>query len=574
MKDIKEIRVGGFRWAMAAEILSSDVERITSVLARSASDGHSLTTPSLALRAGREATITRVKHAPHRTVYHVPLPALDLYVKHYRGGPREWWRCLFRGPRAAREFALSREVARRGVPTLEVLGFGRSDGRFGPADSFLFTRTMPDVRPLLDFLESDLPALPPSRRARVQQQLARAVGRLLAAQHRAGVCHDDLHPGNLLLRFAAGEPRLYLIDLDRVRLSGPLGLPASRANLVLLDRWFALRFSRGDRCRAFRAYCESRPDLDLDERHAARDLATRTFASLLLQTRNLDGRCLGGNRHYVRLRAPGLSGHAVSDLDAGALLSDPDAAFARPEAKILKRSASSVVAELPGGRILKRVAARPGTSLLRTPPALRSYRLGHAFRLRGLPTPRPLAVWHRRRLGLCREGYLLVEKVPEALNLRGFVEGLASRPDAERNARLWPVLDELGRLVRRLHEWGFSHRDLKAANLLVSPVGWAMSTRGLRSAEAGGDHVWLIDLAGVRRLGKVGRSRRVRDLARLHMSFLDHPALTKAERLRFLRSYLAWGLRGKAGWKGWWVGIDREARAKAARTAARGRVVG
>src|SRR5581483_3258499 len=107
-------------------------------------------------------------------------PAVDLHVKHSRGGPREWWRCLFRGPRAAREFDLSREVARRGVPGLEVLGFGRSERRFGPADSFLFTRTLPDVRPLLDFLEADLPALPPSERAKVQQRLARAIGHLLA----------------------------------------------------------------------------------------------------------------------------------------------------------------------------------------------------------------------------------------------------------------------------------------------------------------------------------------------------------------------------------------------------------
>lgn len=266
-----------------------------------------------------------------------------------------------------------------------------------------------------------------------------------------------------------------------------------------------------------------------------------------------------------------MHGYAVRDL--GETLPD-DATFTRPDIKLLKRSPSSVVVELPAGRILKRVAAAPWASLFRTPPSLRAYLLGHAFRLRGLPTPRPLAVWHRRRSGLCHEGYLLVEKVPDALHLRGFIEMLAAKPVAERNARLWAVLDQLGRLVRRLHEWRYSHRDLKAANLLISPLGTAMSSRGLREAERGGDHVWLIDLVGVRQLPKVRRSRRMRDLGRLHMSFLDHPALTRTDRLRFLRAYLPWGLHGGASWKEWWVGVDREGRAKAARNQARGRVVG
>ncbi len=559
MNDTRGARVGGYRWTLAPGMSGADVEQMISLLLP-ASDGPPC--PSLALRAGeRPDIVTVIKHAPHRTLYRLRLPGLDLHVKHYGGGFREWCRCLLRGRRAARELALSREAARRGVPTLEVLGCGESPRR---SDSWLITRTLPEVVPLLDVLETDLPA-------NLRHRLAHSLGAFLARLHEAGVRHDDLHPGNLLLRLVEGEPRLYLIDLDMARLGAALGWPASRANLVVLDRWFALRFTGSDRLRAFRAYCDARPELALDARRLAGELAAHTSASLLQHTRKLDRRCLGGNRHFVRLREPGARGYAVRGL-AGPL--PDDTTFTRPDIKLLKRSASSVVVELPGGRILKRVPAEPLASLFRTPPALRSYRLGHAFLLRGLPTPRPVAVWHRRRFGLCQEGYLLVEKVPDALHLRGFVEMLAGKPTAERNARLWTVLDELGRLVRRLHEWRYSHRDLKAANLLVSPIGAVMSSRGLREVARGGDHVWLIDLVGVRRLGKVGRSRRVRDLARLHMSFLDHPALTRTDRLRLLRAYLPWCLHGGASWKGWWTDIDREGRAKAARNRARGRVVG
>ena len=51
------------------------------------------------------------------------------------------------------------------------------------------------------------------------------------------------------------------IDLHAVRLGRPLGWPAARDNLVLLDRWFALRFGSTDRRRCCRAYCQARADL-------------------------------------------------------------------------------------------------------------------------------------------------------------------------------------------------------------------------------------------------------------------------------------------------------------------------
>ena len=48
------------------------------------------------------------------------------------------------------------------------------------------------------------------------------------------------------------------------------------------------------------------------------------------------------------------------------------------------------------------------------------------------------------------------------------------------------------------------------------------------------------------------RAIRVRDLARLNASFIASPLLSRADRVRFLRVYLAWGLCGPGDWKVWW----------------------
>ena len=287
-----------------------------------------------------------VKHAPHRTVYRVRVEGLDLHVKHDRGDWREWCRQQMRGSRAHREFALTREVAARGVPTLEMLVCGESIRRHGPADSWVVSRTLPEVESLLDFLLDRLPTVPADQQARVHQRLAIALGACLARIHQAGVRHDDLHPGNLLVRSPLGEPELFLIDLPYARLGKPLDWKRSRDNLVMLDRWFALRFSASDRRRAWRAYRATRSDLTLDEHALARDLGARTESTLLTHIGKLDQRCLGGNRHFRRVRSPGIHGYAVSEVaqaDLAPLLADSDALFDHPSAAVLKKSASSAV---------------------------------------------------------------------------------------------------------------------------------------------------------------------------------------------------------------------------------------
>jgi hypothetical protein len=191
--------------------------------------------------------------------------------------------------------------------------------------------------------------------------------------------------------------------------------------------------------------------------------------------------------------------------------------------------------------------ADPWLSLLRPTAAHRSWVNGQGLWERDLPTPRPLAVLHRGGL-LAREGYLLTEKVPDALDLHAFVRGLGP---PERQVGLRRLIEQVARLVRDLHRRRLSHRDLKAANLLVNP-----------------ERVWFVDLVGVRRHRRLARGRRVQNLARLNASFLHHGGLTRTDRLRFLRDYLRGGFHD---WKRWWQAIGAATLAKVARNERTGR---
>ncbi|MBM3978947.1 MAG: hypothetical protein FJ304_01430 [Planctomycetes bacterium] len=543
-----------------------------------------------------------VKHGPHRTVYRVALPCgAVVYAKHCRiTGPRAWAREVVRPPKAQLEFENAARLRALGIGAAVPLAWGARDS-CRPGESVLITRDLAPAVPLTDLVEGRAPS------PRARQELARALGRFLARLHDQGVTHPDPHAGNVLvgeaptppgppflkgrgeevagtsetsfprgasvspLPFREGGPGVgaslcfALLDVHAVHFGAPLSWTDARANLVLYNRWFQLRASAADRARFWRAYCAARTTLAVS-RELARQLERDTRASNRRFWIARTARYAGTHRTIRKVRAGRVRGLAVRDLPDDflrELLRDPDAAFARPGVKVLKRCATSTVAELelptpdgPRAVILKRVNVRsalePIKNFYRSSAVRRSWLLGHGLRERWLPTPRPLAMFHRYRLGIYpAEGYLLTEKVPGAV---GLSEAVSACRDP-RAMRAWG--EKLARVVRTMHDRGVSHRDLKAPNVLL---------------ETGATPV-LIDLVGVcATAAEVPFERRGKELARLNASFLEMPHVTRGERLRFLRAYLRAGVN-ESDWKKWWKAVSEATVAKVAKNRRSGRAL-
>lgn len=603
-----EITAGGIRWHVQAEL-------------RDALFGPEGIRLAEWLRGGQAHV---VKEGPHRAVYYIALPEARFFLKHNRLMDfRGWLRQLVRPAKARIEFEHALTVAARNLPTIIPLGLGERCAGAGPNDSFLMTHSLEDAQPLGGFLSGTFRNWPRDRQIRFRQRLAGELGCLMARIHDAGVAHRDLHPGNLLVREQDDQPTLYLVDLHAVRIGSPLTWPAARDNLALLNRWFSLRTGRTDRLRFWKAYRLARQTGGLRkapmladrtfEKRLALELEAQTLRSNLGFWRQRSGRCLSANRYFQRVSSAIARGHAVRELSGdtlAALLADPDELFRGPGVKILKSSPSSTVAELemPLGGEMRRVIYKrfratsrtdPWLALVRATPALRSWCYGHGLLDRGLPTARPLAVFHRRRHGLFGDGYLLTEKIPEAVELHQFLNGVAEI-GVERVKILRLRIEQVARLVRDLHQRNLSQRDLKASNILLrpalllvltqpgSPVALTQSGSPVAPTQAGsrvgegepgsrvgdGDGVWLIDLVGIRCYRRLSRRRKVQNLARLHASILRHSVVTRTDKLRFLRCYMQWGLKGKGGWKKWWRQVEEATQAKVERNLRNGRPLG
>ena len=293
---------------------------------------------------------TLVKHGTNRLVYRVDRGDEPLYVKRYRHR-RGLARLapLLRGSPARREWNKALELSRRGIPTAMPVALGE-DLRAGiPSDSLLVTREIPASQSLDQFLQDELPRWTATEQRATRRWLACSLARLVAATHRAGVRHDDLHAGNILVNLAAARrprtqrrsgvdeltadrvtneaattelqvPPLFLIDLPGVSFGRPLGRRASLTSLVMLAAGLFEHSTSREQWRCWRTYLASRPDLSLDEpRAVAQSIVARVLTYQRALARSRDRRALATNRDFRRINIGPTICHATQELSPDVL---------------------------------------------------------------------------------------------------------------------------------------------------------------------------------------------------------------------------------------------------------------
>jgi hypothetical protein len=147
----------------------------------------------------------------------------------FRAVTRAWF--VTWPPRPFRELAITEELRRRGLPTIEVYGAGVSPV-WGPFyRGCLVTRELRDAKDLWATLQ-DVSV----RRTRLEAVLE-ATAECVWMMHRQGVYHSDLNLKNILIRLKPDRVDGYVIDFDRAKLFlGKLPPQLAQKNLHRLLR--------------------------------------------------------------------------------------------------------------------------------------------------------------------------------------------------------------------------------------------------------------------------------------------------------------------------------------------------
>ncbi|MBI1324126.1 phosphotransferase [bacterium] len=531
-----------------------------------------------------------VKDGPHRTVYHVDLGDTGVYVKHYRvpdfrARLRQW----FRRGKARNEGSKALKLDAIGVRTFTPLALGEQRKRGFLYENYLVTEAIPDVEPLDAFLEKILPEYESGRQADIRRSIGDALARLCSRLHEAGYVHGDFHPGNILIRLMENdEPRLYLIDLDAVRQRGEgLSVREIRDNLAQLNNYFFSRSSRAERLRFLEAYLKYRgrhnPISPLEMGRFARQIekATRTWAERLW--RRWAKRGLGTNKYYKTFRDRntwGVFSRVFEREHVREIVEDPERLMYDDGSRILKHSRSSTVAEVtvrtsegPRRVIVKKIPTYKPRDFwfgwLRTPRCLRAWKAAGHLVARDVPTPRPLGYlvkgWPGLPGFLTRRypavTYTIMDRPERMVQLEDHLRFIqAEVPEANRKSVIDRSAVALAAAVRKLHAKSLSHRDMKAANILVMP-----------RPDGSFDDVSWIDLVGVTLEHPLPYRNRVQNLARLAISIQSKNLLTNAAALRFIKSYLPLAFLPRNSWKKLWRDVLAEMRQKSDRNLRIGR---
>ena len=495
-----------------------------------------------------------VKQNLQRTIVRVEHASETLYVKLCRANtPRSWARELLRPAKARLEFDNALSLQRRGIPAIVPLGWASRSRRW-PGDSIIVTQELAGAVPLLELLET----------ATLQRSWIEKFAQFLARLHDAGVGHPDPHPGNFLV---VDGMHFYLTDVHALHFGSPLSWSATLDNLILLNRWFQMRATPLTRHRFWRAYLHHRQTLaDGLRKQRARDVEAGTMASNCAFWRARMSRYVSNNRDSKNVRQGAVSGYAVRELPNVTVqrwLADPDQPFNGNITTLKDSPSATVVVEYLSGTptyLLKRYRLRSWMSLLknllRATPALRGWLNSNNVRDRGLPTPQVLAMFQRRRFCTIREGYLVFEYLPNAMQLNQAVRLLAQQPKGWR--RLRTNISALASLIHTMHERQVAHRDLKAPNILVPD--------GIDSPDP--LPFLLIDLDNAKIGQPLSLNDRLTDLTRLNASFLGaDTVISSSDRLRFLKRYLG----TRTSWKKAWQSIARRTEAKIERNQRRQR---
>ncbi len=490
-----------------------------------------------------------IKQGPHRVVYRVELadrtPARAFYLKHDRASSwQSGARHLLRANPSRREWQRAKELSRLQIPTITPVALGERRRLGLVLDSYLVTEAIPGARSLLEWVTL-LPAMPQDQVQPLKRRLLLAAARLCAALHQAGGEHRDFHAENILVSehgaYAEDVPAVHLIDVPEVRISRRLGWRASRNSLAMLAVGLMDHTTSADRWCFLREYLARRPELRFEDRSqqraAAQDVLTCTRATSLRVAKSRDRRLLASNKSFRRQAVKGWSAHAVSEVSPetlAELLRDPAGPLKQGIDQPVKLSHSSVVVksqlEVAGQTVeiaykrsrAKNIARLIGHAILPR-RRLQGWLLGHALAVRGIRTPRPLALVHRH--GLIPETYLATEWIAGGFDLHSFVWKLEARSTVERDGLAQILAECLGRLIGRMHAWNVSHRDLKANNLLIVEQADALEA-------------WLVDLDGVRILSRLTDDRRARDLGRLIASLRRYEWLSGRLWPCFFSTYL------------------------------------
>ncbi len=537
-----------------------------------------------------------IKKNSQRQVWRVNISGYSRYAKYYLRNGTFWQiKKLYRGPACIKEWSVARYAISANVNCVRPLAYALSTDPNSKIDCLLITAGSSQILPLAEYWEKTS-AKTGKEKFVIQNTLIDAIAELLARAHHSGLAHSDLHPGNLLVEYSnPNRPKVSLVDLHSIKIARPVSDRDAIYNLAQLNQWFRQHATVSQRLKLLKKYMYYRLQLSNNKAVNFQEQAFRYWAKALnraaeIHTRRIwasrDRRVNRTSKYFAKLSLPknwkanvflktkhpleySYSSHLeFSSDDWKQALKNPEQILEDfvKQTRPFKNSRSALVCKgiLNVGQHKLNVVAKRNIrkkffatiwDCLRDSRAVKAWKMSFAMIHRGIPVAHPLAVLEKRIGPVLVDSIFITETVEPAVNLRIFLTSILPvlTPKSRRKAKI-ALIRKLAAILKKMHIDGFSHRDMKASNILLRNI----TTENKNEINPDDIQIILVDLDGLKLKRRVSEKDKLRTLARLSVSADLSPYITLTDRARFLKIYLQKIGSGKPNWKKLWHEIQTE----------------
>lgn len=476
------------------------------------------------------ATKNILKDNSARTIFPMDFPEMKMIVKRYKmKNLVEILKATFIS-KAHQEMKSAAHLIQYRINTAYPLGVMEQRKWGFVTDVFVFLKKIDDVVPVKEFLNQPISV-------EAKDNLIKSLGELIRKVHQARFFHKDLHIGNILIEpssLRAETPDLYLIDLHRSSIRPHFTQAYGVYNLAQMVYSLSIVRPLTDAYRFVKYYRE----LDF-RRNIFRDFIRMVFTQAEdlrhKHWRSRNKRCLKNSSGYARIKLRDNTRweHVFLDRrfkgdDIFGLIDRHDKMAAQEPNKLFKHNGRRSISVLRNGatdvfiKEYRYSVWNKILSLLGIHPAKKEWFSASGLNVRDVETVEPIALVEKRDLFFTwvNRSYVITKKIDaEPANqflMRNFIRRIKENDALGNKIRF---IKQFALAVKRLHQKGIFHRDLKANNVIIQNP----------------DLYYFIDLDRVSFNRETTLEERVINLAQLNAAVTD--VISKSDRLRFYRFY-------------------------------------
>ncbi|MFQ5964745.1 MAG: lipopolysaccharide kinase InaA family protein [Candidatus Scalinduaceae bacterium] len=498
----------------------------------------------------REKPHKIIKETKVRSVISIPGGGVNdtgIYVKLFKGkNYSDYVKYLLLPTKTKTEWKVANKLLSEDINTTLPLAIAENKSWSLLKSDLLVTEAISNGKPLIEFCEANFKDMLSGKKIIEKKKLLNNLAKFIRNIHVKGFFHNDLHAGNLLIKFHNNHPiqeqsyTFYLMDLHHVRIFNKLSKRKKLYNLAQIFNSLSSTLTKSDRLEFVKSY-----GIDaLSNNNNEQDL-TNQIESISSRIRNIHyrsrlKRCLKessnfSNKKLGRLRIFFRKGY---DTDSFLKLIEKHhiAIVNNDKNAILKRDSKTTLTRFPfkdkeiRSVVVKQYKTTCGLCLIknifRSSTGRKAWIAGNGLLVYGYNTAKPLALIEKKILGITTDSYLIMEDVTNSLEMdRYILKNFHNQSSPGELKKTRTFIADFAKTIANMHNENVFHSDLKTCNIMVKEI-----------EDKSYDFIFL-DFDKVIFNDKISIHKRINNLIQLNLS--TPGCITYTDRFRFLTEYLS-----------------------------------